>query len=95
MIRKFFVMENLEQKIQKIEERNLKVEVDKAWETSRTRRVFLALFTYLAIGLYLDVIEISRPWINAIVPTVGFMISTLTMPFLKRLWLKYLRKNKN
>lgn len=81
-------MENLEQKIREIEERNKRVETDKAWETSWTRRLLLTLFTYLAIGIYLWVIEITRPWFNAIVPAVAFMLSTLTMPFLKKLWLK-------
>jgi len=82
------MMINLEQKIQQIEERNKKVEADKAWETSWTRRLFLTSFTYLAIGIYLWAIEISRPWLNAIVPAVAFMLSTLTMPFFKRLWLR-------
>jgi hypothetical protein len=80
-------METVEQKIQKIEERNKNVEADKAWETSWTRRILLTLFTYLAIGVYLWVIEISRPWLNAIVPAVAFMISTLTMPFFKQVWI--------
>ena len=87
-------MENLEQKIKKIEERNEKVEADKAWEISWTRRILLALFTYLAIGLYLRAIAILRPWINAIVPALGFMISTLTIPFFKKLWLKSMRVRK-
>ncbi len=87
-------MENLEQRIEKIEERNSRVEIDKAWETSWTRRVLLALLTYLAIGLYLWTIEISRPWLNAIVPTVGFMVSTLTMPFFRGLWLKFVCSTK-
>ena len=81
-------MEDLEQRIKQIEDRNFRVELDKNWEKSWTRRILLAAFTYLAIGLYLDVIEISRPWINAIVPTIGFMISTLTMPYFKKVWLK-------
>ena len=80
-------MENIEEKIQKIEERNKKVEADKAWETSWMRRLLLSLFTYLAIGTYLWTIKIERPWLNAIVPAVAFMISTLTMPFFKKLWL--------
>ncbi|OGZ98662.1 MAG: hypothetical protein A3C07_02435 [Candidatus Sungbacteria bacterium RIFCSPHIGHO2_02_FULL_47_11] len=77
-------MENLEQRIQKIEERNKSVEADKAWETSRMRQFLLAIFTYLAIGAYLWAIEIPRPWLNAIVPAVAFMISTFTMPFFKK-----------
>lgn len=85
-------MENLEQRIQKIEERNKKVETDKAWETSWTRRILLTIFTYLAIGVYLWTMEIPRPWLNAIVPAVAFMISTLTMPFFKKIWLKSIYK---
>jgi len=81
-------MENTEHWLQKIEERNAKVEADKAWETSWTRKVLLVLFTYLAIGLYLHAIEVGRPWVNAIVPATGFMISTLTMPFFKKMWLR-------
>lgn len=79
-------MNNLEQKIREIEERNKRVETDKAWETSWTRRLILTAFTYLAIGVYLWVIGIQRPWLNAIVPAVAFMLSTLTMPFFKKLW---------
>lgn len=78
--------ENLEQKIREIEERNRKVEVNKAWETSWTRRLLLTVFTYLAIGIYLWVVKIPRPWLNAIVPAVAFMLSTLTMPFFKKMW---------
>ena len=81
-------MESLEQKIQKIEERNERVEADKAWETSWARRLLLTLFTYLAIGVYMRAIDISRPWFNAVVPAVAFVLSTLTMPFFKKLWLR-------
>ncbi len=87
-------MENLEQRIQAIEERNKKVESDKAWETSWTRRILLTSFTYLAVGIYLWAIKITRPWLNAIVPAVAFMISTLTMPLFKKLWLRHLRTKK-
>ncbi|MBI5734035.1 MAG: hypothetical protein HY973_03790 [Candidatus Kerfeldbacteria bacterium] len=82
------IMESIEQRLQTIEERNKRVELDKAWETSWTRRLLLSLFTYLAVSLYFWAMGISRPWLNAIVPAVGFMISTLTMPFFKKLWLR-------
>ena len=76
-------MGDLNQKIQQIEKRNKKVEADKAWEASWTRRMLLTVFTYLAIGVYLWAIEVNRPWLNAIVPAVAFMLSTLTTSFLK------------
>lgn len=83
---------NLEKRIEKIEERNKKVELNKLWETSISRRFLLVLFTYLAIGIYLSAIEIKDPWLNAIVPAFAFMLSTLTLPFFKNLWKKYLYK---
>lgn len=80
-------MDNLEQRIQRIEERNQRVEADKAWEISWIRRGLLIIFTYLAIGVYLRAINLPYPWLNAIVPAVAFMLSTLTMPFFKKMWL--------
>jgi hypothetical protein len=79
----------MEERIRKIEERNKRVEADKAWETSYARRGLLVLFTYLAIGFYLQAINISYAWLNAIVPAFAFMLSTLTLPFFKKLWLKH------
>lgn len=88
-------MENLENRIKKLEERNHRVEADKAWETSLTRRTILALLTYISIGAYLQAIQIGTPWLNAIVPTIAFMLSTLTLPFFKRIWLKLKNSDKN
>lgn len=82
-------IEQLEQEVEKIKTRNKAVELDKAWETSWVRRLLIAIFTYLSISLYLWAIHIDRPWLNAIVPTVGFILSTLTIPFFKNLWLRY------
>lgn len=84
----------LEQRVEDIEKRNANVEADKAWETSTTRKCLLALCTYVAIGLYLWAIGVSSPWIHAIVPALGFMISTLTMPFFKERWIRYARIQK-
>ena len=81
------------ERVEKIETRNKKVESDKAWETSWLRRILLVLFTYLSIGFYLNAIQVSNPWLNAIVPAIGFLLSTLTLPFFKSLWVKFKRKN--
>jgi hypothetical protein len=83
---------DLEKEILAIKNRNKKVEVDKAWETSWARKFFLMIFTYLAIGFYLRAININKPWLNAIVPSIGFLLSTLTLPFFKKIWERYFNK---
>lgn len=78
---------SLDKRISAIERRNARVEADKAWETSLARRAALAFFTYIAVGAYLAAISVPDPWLNAIVPAVAFMLSTLTLPYLKEWWL--------
>lgn len=80
-------IEELEKRLDKIEKRNQKVEIDKAWETSNFRKILLILFTYLAIGIYLTAIHIQNAWLNAIVPAFGFLLSSLTLPIFKKWWL--------
>lgn len=86
-------IETLKQEIQKLKDRNKKVETNKAWETSFTRKILLMLVTYFIAGITFMVIKNSDPWVNAIIPTVGFFLSTLTLSFIKSLWEKYSYKN--
>lgn len=85
-------LESIEKRLQKIESRNENVEMNKAWETSYSRRILIIFFTYLSIALYLKYIVGIDPWINAIVPAIGFLLSTLTLPFFKEVWQKYIYK---
>lgn len=87
--------QSLESRVGEIESRNKRVELDKAWETSWTRRLLLTLFTYLALGIYMWAIDIPRPWLSSIVPAVGFMISMLTMPWFKTRWIQRQIKQKS
>lgn len=82
-------MPSLEKRVAQIEARNSKVEADKAWETSYTRRVLLVLTTYLVMSLIMWSIGIAEPLKSAIIPTLGFFLSTLTLPFAKKLWLRF------
>ncbi len=82
----------MKDEIGSIKERNKRVERDKAWEVSITRRIIIALMTYIVIVIFLWSINASRPWLNAIVPTVGFILSTLTLPFFKQFWIKTIYK---
>lgn len=85
-------IKDLEKRVSKIEYRNSRVETDKAWQDSLFRRGLLLIFTYLALGFYMQAIDIEDPWLSAVIPSVGFLLSTLTLPFLKNLWIKYVFK---
>ena len=74
--------------IEQIKERNKRVEADKAWEISKTRKILIALMTYIVIVIFLYFINAPNPVLSAIVPTVGFILSTLTLSFFKKFWLK-------
>lgn len=81
-------LDDIEKRLAKIEKRNNSVEMDKAWETSWTRKFLIIIFTYFSIALYLKYIVKIDPWINAIVPSLGFLLSTLSLPFFKNIWIQ-------
>lgn len=83
----------LENRIKLIEQRNKRVELDKAWESSVVRRVLIVLFTYISIGGYMWAIGIDKPLLNAVIPSLGFTLSTLTLPYFKQMWIKKHEKN--
>jgi hypothetical protein len=78
----------LKERLEIIEGRNQKVENDKAWETSWTRRLSIMLLTYLVVAFYLRFVVHINPWINALVPVIGYTLSTLTISLLKKRWLR-------
>jgi hypothetical protein len=78
----------MEQTLEEIKERNRRVELDKAWETSYMRRGIIAVLTYIVAFLWLSIIENERPFMNALVPCGGYLFSTLSLPFAKRWWIK-------
>lgn len=84
--------EKLEKRILEIEKRNKKVEKDKAWETSILRKALLIIFTYLTISIYMRFVLNTNPWLNAIIPSLGFYLSTLSLPFFRKIWDKYFYK---
>jgi hypothetical protein len=77
------------QSVEEILSRNSRVETDKAWETSKTRRAVVAGITYVVAIFFLWRIGVSEPLINALVPTGGYLLSTLSLSFIKKQWLKH------
>ena len=85
-------IDNLSVEIEKIKERNVKVETDKLWETSWTRKLVIFVLTYVTITIYFYTVGLPEPFINSFVPSLAFVISTLSMPFFKKLWVKFIYK---
>ncbi len=85
-------MENLETKIDDIIARNERVEADKAWETSKTRKILILIITYIIAYAVMYGIGVSAPHLNALIPTMGFYLSTLSIGFGKNLWIKHFYK---
>lgn len=79
-------MNDLEKRVAAIEARNKKVELDKAWESSWARRFSIGALTYAVVAAYLVCIDNDAPFVNAIVPAVGFVLSTLVLPQVKSFW---------
>ena len=85
-------MEKLENEIEEIKLRNQKVELDKKWETSGTRKICIGILTYFVVVLYSYCInKISNIWLSSVVPVIGFGISTLSLGAIRKIWEK---KNK-
>jgi hypothetical protein len=81
-------LETLESRITALEQRNKKVELDKAWETSASRRTAIIVVTYLVVLGFLFIIKNDKPFINAIVPSIGFFLSPMAVGWLKKFWIK-------
>lgn len=75
--------------IEAIKTRNKRVETDKAWETSWTRRICIMVLTYVVVALYsMTIAQISNVWLSSLVPVMGFMLSTLSLGLIRKLWEK-------
>ena len=83
---------NLKKEIIQIKERNKRVEGDKAWETSLARKCLITLLTYLVVVLFFYFAGLPKPFTNPIVPSVAFLVSTLTLGLFKKLWLRHIYK---
>ena len=80
---------SIEERIKKIEERNKKVELNKAWETSNTRRICIMILTYIVVLIYSYLInKINNIFLSSLVPVIGFTLSTLSLGLVRKQWEK-------
>jgi hypothetical protein len=62
------------------------VETDKAWEISWARRFFITISTYVIAAIWLVLIYDTFPLLKSFVPAGGYVLSTLSLPFIKKWW---------
>lgn len=80
---------NLEDEIINIKNRNKRVELDKKWETSLTRKICIAILTYVVVVIYsLIITKYSNIWLSSLVPVIGFTLSTLSLSIVRKIWEK-------
>ena len=83
----------MDKRIELIEERNKRVELDKKWETSLTRRICICILTYFVVVLYSYIInKVDNIWLSSLVPVIGFTLSTLSLNFIRKIWTKSINK---
>jgi preprotein translocase subunit SecF len=86
-------IQELKKELENIKQRNVRVEADKAWETSLFRKISIAITTYIIASVVMYFIGVSDFLLNALIPTIGYLLSTLSLPFIKDWWIKkYLRR---
>lgn len=87
-------IEALKRDVEEIKKRNLRVEADKAWETSLFRILTIVVITYSIASVALLGIGNDHPFRNALIPTIGFFLSVQSLPFIKRVWIKHYLKRR-
>ena len=82
-------IEELKEEVEEIKKRNKRVELDKKWETSYTRKVFICILTYLVVLIYSNMINKSNNiFLSSLVPVIGFFLSTLSLKLIRKIWEK-------
>ena len=77
----------IESEIKNIKARNARVELDKKWETSWTRRLCICVLTYIVVVIYCFMIESgSNIFLSSLVPVIGFTLSTLSLGLVRKIW---------
>ena len=86
---------DLEKEIEQIKQRNKKVELDKKWETSFTRRICICILTYIVVVIYSYLIRyFDNIFLSSLVPVIGFTLSTLSVKYIRKIWKKKLNNTK-
>ena len=83
---------DLNKEIEEIKERNKRVELDKAWETSWTRKLCICILTYIVVVVYSYIVRnYNNIFLSSLVPVIGFTLSTLSLKYIRKIWEKSIK----
>ena len=73
-----------------LKRRNQEKDKGKKFEGSWTRVIVIMLLTYATLSIYMAlVLHVDEPLLNALVPTIGFNLSTWSLPQVKKAWIRF------
>ena len=82
-------LKDLEKEIENIKQRNKRVELDKKWETSWTRKLCICILTYIVVVIYSYMVRnYDNIFLSSLVPVIGFTLSTLSLRYIRKIWEK-------
>ena len=82
----------IEEEINNIKERNKRVELDKKWETSLTRKIFIMVLTYIVVIIYSYLARnYDNIFLSSLVPVIGFALSTLSLKVIRKIWERFIK----
>lgn len=81
----------IEKQIEQISARNSRVESEKSWEISKFRIFSICILTWIVISIVFWLINVNNYFMNALIPTIAFYISSQSLPLLKRIWVKHIQ----
>ena len=80
-------IKEIEKEINQIKERNKRVELDKKWETSWTRKICIMILTYIVVVIYSYIVRnYDKIFLSSLVPVIGFTLSTLSLKYIRKIW---------
>ena len=79
-------LEELEQEIETIKERNKRVELDKKWETSTTRKVCICILTYIVVVIYSYIVRnYDTIFLSSLVPVIRIYFIYIIIKICKKI----------
>ena len=80
-------IKELENEINNIKNRNKRVELDKKWETSWTRRICICILTYIVVIIYSYIVRnYNNIFLSSLVPVIRiYIINSIFKSYKKNL----------